>query len=866
MGALREAYDAFDEPLQGLKAANKKATELGLYSTNPKRPSDLKRPLHVATPAEGKVLLYEALALKDGNVQALPVKIHGRTLAHERLGADNLLRVKFEGPDMDDAAKRHQRAVLTGGLSLAGRAYRLYCQKDDLVWFVAVGGLWQTAEAARSSLADFAACKSIQKFATRPALALSQTFSVDCALRSDGIVRLEVQKHGDLKYDVLVRTLREPPEDVLQIVEVADALARDESGQPVLDGKGEPIPMEDGCGLVSADVAARIPRVANGAQTDEAGCDGGGPLVTQVRLWYQGSLAKGTLLRCAALPPRTIVVRRTQVKVDGQPGCAAADFWAVEVCQTAERALPCRSTVQLVPLLEALGGQVAVGRLLQLAEKERQRVLELGENPDPRLLKALCAKSYPSEREERQGGAEREPIEINMLQAGFSPRDEPNLAKGIANLMSDRIKRLRLGSFTIDESTHVMGVADPTGSLRPGTVCVVRKGEFMCAHKDVLLYRSPGQHPGDVRKVRLVPPPDELQRALGPLSKRDSAIIFPTVGSRSLADEMAGGDLDGDTFSVIWDAELVQAVQCVPALTEAASTTANHDPPALDVNELQREKHHAAKVHQQRQNRHLAGVAANEWLKVAETQGAGSADARSLACIYYTALDAGKSGQKVPEIARRLTTQLPPHLKDHKCGKTIVSFARKPGTTMLARLHSMEAAPSSSQSARAICELLNYESMIPPEFRPGGPRFQEQLEFDATWTQLHKEYNKECSSVLAADKWDGYEECIERYRQKLLEGEDEWINPPLNSTLLAKAAAIYCVVYKHQKEWGGDRYAFAWRVAGDYLCYLKASLDEHAHQEQTGRKRCVLPASRPATKAMFAPKSRSAPASESQEY
>jgi len=27
----------------------------------------------VAAPAEGKVLLYEALALKDGNVQALPV-------------------------------------------------------------------------------------------------------------------------------------------------------------------------------------------------------------------------------------------------------------------------------------------------------------------------------------------------------------------------------------------------------------------------------------------------------------------------------------------------------------------------------------------------------------------------------------------------------------------------------------------------------------------------------------------------------------------------------------------------------------------------------------------------------------------------
>ena len=56
--------------------------------------------------------------------------------------------------------------------------------------------------------------------------------------------------------------------------------------------------------------------------------------------------------------------------------------------------MPCRSNVQLLPLLEALGGEVAVDRLLELADDERQRVLELGgEDPSPRLLKALCARS-----------------------------------------------------------------------------------------------------------------------------------------------------------------------------------------------------------------------------------------------------------------------------------------------------------------------------------------------------------------------------------------------------------------------------------------------------------------------------------------
>ena len=108
-----------------------------------------------------------------------------------------------------------------------------------------MGGRWPTAEAARSSLADFAACKSIQKFTARPALALSQTFGVDGALRSDGITRVEVHRHAELEF----RALGEPPEGVLRIAEVEDAIARDESDQPVLDRKGKPMPMEDGCGL-----------------------------------------------------------------------------------------------------------------------------------------------------------------------------------------------------------------------------------------------------------------------------------------------------------------------------------------------------------------------------------------------------------------------------------------------------------------------------------------------------------------------------------------------------------------------------------------------------------------------------------------
>ena len=73
-----------------------------------------------------------------------------------------------------------------------------------------MGGRWPTAEAARSSLADFAACKSIQKFAARPALALSQTFGVDAALRSDGILKVEVHRHAELDVRALGIGLESP--------------------------------------------------------------------------------------------------------------------------------------------------------------------------------------------------------------------------------------------------------------------------------------------------------------------------------------------------------------------------------------------------------------------------------------------------------------------------------------------------------------------------------------------------------------------------------------------------------------------------------------------------------------------------------
>lgn len=64
----------------------------------------------------------------------------------------------------------------------------------------------------------------------------------------------------------------------------------------------------------------------------------------------------------------------------------------------------------------------------------------------------------------------------------------------------------------------------------------------------VLLYRSPGTHPQDIRRARVIPPPPGLlsfhQATQGKLCLKFT-IIFSTLGAKSLAHWMATGDFDG---------------------------------------------------------------------------------------------------------------------------------------------------------------------------------------------------------------------------------------------------------------------------------------------------------------------------------
>ncbi|KAH9952081.1 RdRP-domain-containing protein [Amylocystis lapponica] len=84
----------------------------------------------------------------------------------------------------------------------------------------------------------------------------------------------------------------------------------------------------------------------------------------------------------------------------------------------------------------------------------------------------------------------------------------------------------------------------------------------------VVICRSPVVHPGDVQRVLAIgkPPPDKLCL----FRNLKNVVVFPCVGKRSLASCLGGGDLDGDTYSVI---------KYGPLLPTAQSEAASYIPP-----------------------------------------------------------------------------------------------------------------------------------------------------------------------------------------------------------------------------------------------------------------------------------------------
>lgn len=117
----------------------------------------------------------------------------------------------------------------------------------------------------------------------------------------------------------------------------------------------------------------------------------------------------------------------------------------------------------------------------------------------------------------------------------------------------------------IEQGATLFGVLDETGYLQEGEIFVTfDETRFIGSHhvdldnRRMLVTRSPALHPGDIRMATNIMPPDSH-----PLRALRNCIVFSQKGKRDLPSCLSGGDLDGDVYNVIWDAEAVFGCQRV---------------------------------------------------------------------------------------------------------------------------------------------------------------------------------------------------------------------------------------------------------------------------------------------------------------
>eukprot|EP01034_Spumella_vulgaris_P010808 gene10808-13722_t len=145
-----------------------------------------------------------------------------------------------------------------------------------------------------------------------------------------------------------------------------------------------------------------------------------------------------------------------------------------------------------------------------------------------------------------------------MLTGGFQVSQEPHLLGIVSAIRNRMLMDLQMKARVfVPEACLLYGVMDETDTLQESQVFVQytdrATGQVASLQGvDVLVGRNPSLHPGDIRKLRAVFVPT--------LAHLVDVVVFPSKGPRPLPNMMSGGDLDGDTFFVIYDQKVV--TQC----------------------------------------------------------------------------------------------------------------------------------------------------------------------------------------------------------------------------------------------------------------------------------------------------------------
>ena len=267
----------------------------------------------------------------------------------------------------------------------------------------------------------------------------------------------------------------------------------------------------DGVGRISQDLADQI--VAKLNQKN-------GPTAFQFRLGG----AKGVLAVDRKMQPGMIAIRPSQMKFKTEHKileinkCAmfnkvALNYQVISILETLD--VPDESFLQLLTEMED-----SLSDMMQDADKARAVLWNMSEGP------GVCRDL------------------ARVVEAGFFDRGDPYVMNALAVMRASHLKDARERSkLPVAKGGSFLGVLDEYDVLEENQV-FIQYGDGETPDQtvvgDVMVYRTPCLHPGDVRMCTAVDHPE--------LRSLRNVVVFSSKGKQSVPSMCGGGDLDGDYF------------------------------------------------------------------------------------------------------------------------------------------------------------------------------------------------------------------------------------------------------------------------------------------------------------------------------
>ncbi|XP_028092005.1 probable RNA-dependent RNA polymerase 5 isoform X2 [Camellia sinensis] len=788
------------------------------YGEQIKHCSDKDRPKYLDWDS-GKTHLYYCHVYQDGSYTFKgPYLNCTRTHLQRVLGDENVLIVKFAeeatscnnrvtGSSNYDAAFNK---IAEEGILVGLRRFRFFVFKD--------GGKEEKKKSPTSSsvkcyfvrMESLAPCDETESYI----LSKKTVYEARCLFMHVQMVS-SLTKYMPRFSLVLSKTIKLQVDLAsITIKDIEDIPCRDENGCVVYNEDREPLIHTDGTGYISVDIALKAPKDFSRAkyindENFEKSLELRGseahtrepPLLMQIRLFYNGRAVKGTLLVNRKLPEKTIQVRSSMIKVETDSRLSNVQtFNSLEIVGISNKPKKNYLSRNLIALL-SYGGV------------PKKYFLDILTNA---LEDAQCV--YSNKRTALKVAINHGEMDDNFTVAQMilsgTPLDEPYIQYRLSVLAKEVRKGLKGGKLPISESFYLMGTADPTEELNSDEVCVILDNGQISGQ--VLVYRNPGLHFGDIHVLKAV-----YVKALEDfVGNAKYAIFFSTKGRRSVGSEIANGDFDGDMYWVSRNPELLRHFKPSYPWSRIYSTPNacnTKKPSELSAEELEHELFQLFKRTRFQQSYNMS-VAADSWLAFMDRLlilGDSCSDEKDsmketmhhLIDIYYEALDAPKSGKKVV---------IPDQLKAEKFPHYMGKPNKYHSTSVLGLIYEMvESFQSQDLSAKDV------EVWKLPCFDVEIPTSCMKL-----WGERYSQYRCEMTEAMNLDdesKNDAANVVTKRYKQ-LLYGAAEFEESPRNTEdIYNEALAIYNITYDHAMGYRNVKNCgFAWRVAGSALFKLHA--------------------------------------------